>query len=276
MKTKYGALVDFSKSFTDSNGSFYAGTTEEQKDNAVEVMKFMDKNLYLVDVHTRQSPEFLTNGGVYPAHNLISKDDYGLDTLGVEGKTVSPQLTGKLYDVVKDKKSGLIVPRHVFFQNYNGEPNPRPGFEFKDVEETFGIEKLVSQEFLDGGLDYVVNAKHMFNGSAIQATDWMGNFKGVPDKEMNVFSLMKQKYGQGENLEFNIEGVVVGICIYQTASGLRQLFPKSQINVIADASTHLIYAPLGFENEDDANKAAKAMCSQVGINYLTTKEFLGK
>jgi hypothetical protein len=270
-------LVDFGKSFTDTNGSFYCGTTEGQKDNAILINKNADETIYLSDVHTRDSPEFIINGGPYPAHNLIIKDSYGLNNLGIEeNKTVSPQLTEKLYNLMKNKKSGLIVPRHVFFQNYNGEKNTKPGFKFEDIEETFNVKMLNPKEYLDGGLEYVVNAKHMFNGAALQATDWMGNFPGVPDKEMNIFSLVKQKYGQGEDLKIDITGVVMGICIYQTASGIRQILPKSEINVIADACTHLIYAPLGFDNEKDANTAAKAMCSQVGVNYLNTKEYLGK
>ncbi|MBI2666541.1 hypothetical protein HYX13_02925, partial [Candidatus Woesearchaeota archaeon] len=186
--TTIKVFVDFSESFTSPNGSFYCGTTEEQKDNAVKVAQSGDLILYLVDVHTRGSSEFIVNGGAFPAHHLIKKDHYALDQLGVEaGKTVSPQLTQKLYDLVKDKRSGLIVPRHVFFQDYNGEENPQPSFAFEDVEETFGVKRLNSKEFLDGGIEYVVNAKHMFNGTALQATNWMGDFAGVPVQEMNIF-----------------------------------------------------------------------------------------
>ena len=275
--TTIKVFVDFSESFTDPNGSFPCGTTEEQKDNAVKVWQGGDLTLYLADVHTRDSSEFIVNGGAFPAHHLIKRDQYALDQLGVEvGKTVSPQLTAKLYDLVKDKRSGLIVPRHVFFQDYNGEKNPQPAFTFAEVEETFAVQRLNSQEFLDGGIEYVVNAKHMFNGTALQATNWMGDFAGVPVQEMNIFSLMKEKYGQGKDLQFDVDGVVMGICIYQSASGIRQLFPKAKVNVIADACTHLVYAPLGIEDETMGNDVAKRMCQQIGINYLTMKEYLGK
>lgn len=274
---KINVLVDFSESFTDKNGSFYSGTTDLQKENAVEINKSADETIYLIDIHTKKSLEFAVNGGLYPVHNLINSDWKYVNDLGIEdGKSVSPQLTALLYDTVKSKKSGLIVPRHVFFQDYNGEKNFIPSFSFRDVEETFGVKKLDSQRYLDEEVEYVVNAKHMFNGAALQATDWMGNFVDIPEKEMNIFSLIKEKYGQGQDLEFDISGVVMGICIYQTATGLRQIFPKSKINVIADACTHLVYAPLGFENEGIANDAAKRMCAQVGINYLTTREYLGK
>jgi len=274
---KINVLVDFSESFTDKNGSFYSGTTDLQKLNAVEINKSADETIYLSDIHTKNSLEFAVNGGLYPAHNLINSDWKYASSLGInENQSVSPQLTAPLYDLVKSKKSGLIVPRHVFFQDYNGEENFIPSFSFREVEETFGVKKLDSQKYLDEEVRYIINAKHMFNGAALQATDWMGNFSDIPDKEMNIFSLVKEKYGQGQDLEFDISGVVMGICIYQTATGLRQIFPKSKINVIADACTHLVYAPLGFENEGVANDAAKRMCAQVGINYLTTREYLGK
>ncbi len=270
-------LVDWGKAFVNSNGSFYCGTTEEQKDNAIMIARDTDLILYLTDVHTRTSSEFIVNGGLYPAHNLIKRDQYSLEQLGVEaGKTVSPELTEKLQELVKYRKSGLIVPRHVFFQDYNGETEPKPAFTFQDVEDTFSVKKLDSKDFLEGKVDYVINAKHMFNGAALQATNWLGHVEGVPDLEMNIFSLLKQKYGQGNGLRFDITGVVMGICIYQTGSGIKQLFPKAEVNVIADACTHLVYAPLGIADEDTGNLVAKKMCQQVGINYLSTKEYFGK
>ncbi len=278
MTLKINVLVDWGNAFVDTNGSFYSGTTEEQKDRAVEVVKQSDLVIYLSDVHTRTSSEFIVNGGLYPAHNLIQKDWQNLENLGVEsGKTVSPQLTAKLQDLVKDHSSGLIVPRHVFFQDYNGGygvENAMPAFTLEEVEETFGVSRLNELSFLEGQINYVISAKHMFNGTGSQPTDFLGSFPGVPDVETSVFSLLKQKYGQGKDVEFDVTGVVMGICIYQTASGIRQLFPKATVNVIADACTHLIYAPLGIADEDTGNLVAKKMCQQVGLNYLTTDEFL--
>ncbi len=267
-------LVDWGKAFVDKEGSFYCGTTDAQKDNAVGIADIADLILYLTDVHTRTSSEFQINGGLYPVHNLIKRDQYNLEQLGVGAdKTVSPELTAKLQNMVQDRKSGLIVPRHVFFQDYNGETEPTPAFTFENVEDTFEVKRLDAKEFLEGKVDYVINAKHMFNGAALQATNWLGHVEGVPDLEMNVFSLLKQKYGQGEALRFDITGVVMGICIYQTGSGIKQLFPRAEVNVIADACTHLVYAPLGIADEDTGNLVAKKMCQQVGINYLSTDEY---
>ncbi len=273
---RINVLVDWGKAFVDANGSFYCGTTEEQKERAEEVARTGDLLVYLSDVHTRTSTEFLANGGLYPAHNLVVRDQYDLEQLGVEaGKTASPQLTGRLYDLVKDRRSGLVVPRHVFFQDYNGEASPRPAFSLEDVEETFGIRSLNEREFLDGGIGYVVNAKHMFNGVLLQSSEFAGGFPAVPEREWNIFTLLKQKYGQGRELEMDFTGVVMGICIYQCATGAKQLFPKARVNVIADACTHLVYKPLGIESEAEGNLIAKKMCQQVGVNYLSTAEFLG-
>ncbi len=272
---RINVLVDWGKSFVDPDGSFYAGTTEEQKDNAVRISRDNDMLVYLCDVHTRGSSEFAVNGGLYPAHNLIQKDQHHLSELGVEsGKIVNPQLTEKLYDLVKDKRSGLIVPRHVFFQDYDEENDPKPAFKLEDVEETFGVKRLNPQDFLEAKIDYVVNAKHMLNGAALQATGWLGHVEGIPDQEMNVFSLLKQKYGQGRKLEFNFTGVVMGICIYQSASGVKQLFPKAKVKVISDACTHLLYGPLGIADAATGNFVVKKMCQQVGVDYLSTAEYL--
>lgn len=276
---RINVLVDWGKAFVDENGSFYSGTTEGQKDRAVQVSQAADLMIYLSDVHTRTSTEFGINGGLYPAHNLIVKDQHDLDQLGVEaGKTTSPQLTEKLYDLVKDKRSGLIVPRHVFFQDYNGEAEPRPAFALEDIEETFGVKRLDERAFLDEelgrGINYIVNAKHMFNGVLLQSSEFAGEFPGVPSREKNIFTLLKQKYGQGQDLQIDFTGVVMGICVYQCATGVKQIFPKATVNVIADACTHLVYAPLGIADEDTGNLVAKKMCQQVGIHYLSTAEFL--
>ena len=183
----------------------------------------------------------------------------------------------ELKQTIENLWSSEFHPKvEALFSKFPFNPKGTAVATFAEVEETFAVQRLNSQEFLDGGIEYVVNAKHMFNGTALQATNWMGDFAGVPVQEMNIFSLMKEKYGQGKDLQFDVDGVVMGICIYQSASGIRQLFPKAKVNVIADACTHLVYAPLGIEDETMGNDVAKRMCQQIGINYLTMKEYLGK
>lgn len=271
------AWVDWGKSFVDRNGSFYCGTTEEQKDTAVRVSVGEEPvlRIYFCDVHPRTSSEFSVNGGFYQTHNLPKSHEYDLQKLGVaDGLTVSPQLTEKLYDMIKDKKSGLIVPRHVFFQDYNGG-EPKPAFMYEDVEETFGAKKLDPEELLDGSLEYVVNAKHMFNGALVQPSP-AGTFDGIPDNEENSLSILKRKYGQGEDLTFKVTGVVGGICDYQTSSGIRQVFPKSEIYLIADGITHLLVPELGLADVDTAELVLKKMCQQIGIRYVRSDEYLGR
>jgi len=276
MTYNINVLVDWGKAFVDTNGSFYCGTTEQQKDNAALIARKSDLLLYLGDVHTRSSSEFNVNGGLYPAHNLVKKDWHDLDQLGIApSKTASPELTDKIKAVANERYGGLIVPRHVFFQDYNGGEVCQPDFTFEDVEQTFGLKRLDCKEFLDGKVNYVLNAKHMNNGAALQATQWLGSVEGVPEVEMSIFSLLKQKYGLGKDLKFDITGVVMGICVYQTATGIRQLFPYAEINVIADACTHLVYPPLGISSEKQGNEVSLAMFKQMGINYISTQEYLG-
>ena len=78
---KINVLVDWGKSFVDENGSFYSGTTEEQKDNAVKINKNSDLTILLTDVHSRDNPEFIVNGGIYPTHNLVKSHQYNLEEL---------------------------------------------------------------------------------------------------------------------------------------------------------------------------------------------------
>ncbi len=269
-------LIDWGKSFVDENGSFYCGTTEEQKRTAANVASDADLWLYLPDVHTRTSSEFAVNGGLYPVHNLVRKDWRDLDKLGVEaGKTVSPELTDVLQEIVRGKPSGLLVPRHVFYQDYDGG-EAKPAFGYRDVCDTFGVEKLRAQELMDGYTKYVINAKHMFNGAALQSTAWLGkSHEMLPEDDANVFALLKRKYGQGKDLVINHTGVVTGICIYQTASGVKQIFPKAEVNIISDATTQLLVKELGFGDKEQADKAVRSMCKQVGVNYITSGEYLG-
>ncbi|MFH0948967.1 MAG: hypothetical protein V1802_00595 [Candidatus Aenigmatarchaeota archaeon] len=274
-------LVDWGKSFVDLDGNFYSGTTEKQKNTAADVIRYGNMWIFSSDVHSRTSSEFSVNGGMYPVHNLVRKDWYNLDELGVaEEKTVSPELTLKLQEVVKDKRVGLSVSRHVFFQDYDTESqsrhNIRPCFSYKDVEETFGALKLNQQEFLDGAVPYVINAKHMFNGAAVKSTKWMRNFDYIPSGDENVFTLLQQKYGLGKNLAINHTGVVMGICIYQSASGVKQMFPKAEVNIIADGATHLLIPTLGFCDEKNADDVIRSMCQQIGVNYIRSHEYLGR
>lgn len=277
-------LVDWSRAFVDKNGTLYCGTTDAHKDIAAMLMKDADLYVYVVDVHSEKSPEFLANEGKHPTHNLVGfdmpnyYDEATLKRLGIEeGKTASCRLTQKLDDIVSKLPSGLIVPRHVFLQSYDAEPlnQVKAEFSFDDAEKTFGVKRLNSGEFLGGAIKYVINAKHKYDGTGRKSTEWMGHIEGVPDMEMNVFTLLQQKYGQGRDLEFNLTGVVSGICVYRTAGGLAEDFQRAKINVIADAVTHLLVPQLGLADEDTASLVIKKMCQQLGVNYITSAQYLG-
>lgn len=276
-KLAINILTDWGVSFVNPNGSFYCGTTEEQKDNAVAVANLADLLIYLCDVHTKRSAEFTINGGLYPAHNLIRRDWDNLPEIGLaEEAEVSPELTAKLQEVVERRESGLLVPRHVYYQDYDGEINYEPSFRIEDVEETFNIKRLNPDALLDGVIQYVLNAKHMFNGAAIQQGFWQNPFQPHQAHETHVLSILKEKYGLGYDLEINITGVVMGICVYQTASGIKQWFPRAKVNIIADSCTHLVLPELGISDVDVGNLVAKKMCQQLGIGYITTAEYLGQ
>jgi hypothetical protein len=161
---------------------------------------------------------------------------------------------------------GLIVPRHVFFQDYNGGAKIDPAFTYEQVVETFKVQPLVylsylfvficifsfssASEFLEGHYKCIVNAKHMYNGAGLQSTEWMGDVKGVPRIEMNSLTLLKQVFGLGENLEIYFTGTVTGICVYQTATNTKQLFPKAKVAVVTDGCTQIFSEGLGISDAD--------------------------
>lgn len=270
-------LIDWGVSFVDPEGSFYCGTTEEQKANAAAVATTSDLIVYFSDIHTWKSAEFTVNGGLYPAHNLIMRDCHHLRELRVPAFCkISPVLTHKLQTVVANRESGLLVPRHVYFQDYDGEISFEPSFCIEDVEETFTIQRLDPDKLLDGVIQYVINAKHMFNGAALQAGFWLDPFVPLKSHESHVLSILKEKYGLGNNLEINITGVVMGICVYQTASGIKQWFPRATVNIIVDGCTHLIHPSLGIADINTGNLVAQKMCQQIGIGYITSDEYLGR
>ena len=278
---RINCLVDWGKSFVDTNGSFYCGTTDEQKGRAAQILNTNhDLTIFFSDVHSRGSWEFEQNGGPYPVHNITDKDALALSDI-VKGKTASPQLTDNLLNIVAGKKSGLWVPRSVFFQDW--PYNVKPVYSLKDVENTFGVRRLTQMDPQDWLADkmYLVNAKHLFNGAAVELTGPFSHYDGIPDNEDNLVSMLRRScdhydHPQGKGLQFDVTGVVMGICIYQTASGIFQLFPKSTVNVIADSCTQLIYEPLGFKDSESANAAVKSMCMQLsGVHYISTAEYLG-
>ncbi len=143
-------LIDWSKSFVDENGSFYCGTTEEQKRNAAQIIQLADLVISTLDLHPVTAPEHMINGGLYPVHNAVKPWRYDADFIynispdgeeqRLEDKTVSPELTAILHEAASfNRKAALMVPRGVYFQGEHDAIFCTPA----DIEETYR-QKIVS------------------------------------------------------------------------------------------------------------------------------------
>jgi len=79
-------------------------------------------------------------------------------------------------------------------------------------------------------------------------TSWNG-------EEVNVFNAalcLQFKYKTGKNVVFYVIGVVLVICVFHTAEGLKQLFLLTRVVIVLDATHLLIGDSLGLLNEDEA------------------------
>eukprot|EP01105_Mastigella_eilhardi_P019590 TRINITY_DN4626_c0_g1_i1.p2 TRINITY_DN4626_c0_g1~~TRINITY_DN4626_c0_g1_i1.p2 ORF type:complete len:285 (-),score=92.79 TRINITY_DN4626_c0_g1_i1:103-957(-) len=272
---RVNVLVDWSKAFVDEDGSFYCGATEAQKDAAAQVIGAADLVVYAVDVHTPKSAEFLPNGGVYPVHNLLLQDPSS-------ARSSSCLLTAKLQRAVEQRLSMLgkdqaaLTPRHVHFQDYQGAGSvPCPSFRREDVCKTFGVPEFGDKVRPIGAkLGYVVSPKCDFNGCSVRATQHYGSFPGVNNEDFNVFTCLNREYGLGEKLDITVTGVVLGICVYQTASNLRQLFPRANVTIVIDATKQLTGKQFGFEDEKIGEAAVRGMCAQLNVSVATSADYL--
>jgi len=277
-------LIDWSKSFVDENGSFYCGTTEEQKQNAARIIEIAHLVISTLDLHPVTAPEHSINGGLYPVHNAVKPWEYNPDfiyNISNEGKelklgdkTLSPELTEVLDNAAADdRKAGLIVPRGVYFQGENNTPFCSP----EDIEETYSRKIITQEEFLDGNFDYITAPKQYFDATRLDSDISLPDDEvpGIPDRNFNVFSLLKKRFpGERFNLVFINTGVVEGICRLHTSIGLRQMFPFDRIINIADATTPLFGVGLGYQTADESRRASSQVCQDIGIEYMSTEECL--
>ena len=137
-------------------------------------------------------------------HNLIKKDELHPSA---QGKNTSCRLTEKLQTVVQGRRAGLIVPRCVQLQDYNGGATT-PAFSISDVEYTFDMKHLDPRRFSE--YDYIVNAKSEFNGVSLYSTALFGNIAGANNEDYNAFTLLRRRFGLGDSVEFSVTGVVLG------------------------------------------------------------------
>lgn len=278
-------LIDWSKSFVDENGSFYAGTTDEQKQNAASIIRRSHLVINNMDLHPVTAPEHAVNGGLYPVHNAVKPWEYGPDfiynvtpqgdaiTLG--DKTVSPELTDILNEAVSGTQSGLLVPRGVYFQGESSDAFCTP----EDVEETFKQRLITREEFMDGHFEYIVAPKQYFDATRLDSDISLPGAKldRVPRQNFSIYSLLKMKYPPERfRLEFINTGVVEGICRLHTSIGLRQMFPFDRIINISNATTPLYGVGLGYKTADESRQASMQVCRDISIEYMTTAECLAE
>jgi len=277
-------LIDWSKSFVDENGSFYCGTTDEQKQNAARIIQQSDLVINNMDLHPVTAPEYSTNGGLYPVHNLVKPWQYTPDfiynispqgeALSLGDKTLSPQLTDILNEAaVQHQKGGIIVPRGVYFQGEYITPFCIP----EDIEQTFKQQIITSNQFIEGDYHYITAPKQYFDATRLDSDTALpsAQYKNIPQNNYNVYSLLKRKFpSQYYNLIFINTGVVEGICRLHTSIGMRQMFPFDRIINISDATTPLYGVGLGYRTADESRKASMQVCRDIGIEYMTTEECL--
>jgi hypothetical protein len=276
-------LIDWSQSFVNKNGSFYCGTTDEQKYNAAKIIRLADIVINNMDLHPVTAPEHAVNGGLYPVHNAVKPWQYGEDFiymktpegmfLELANKTLSPDLTEILSEAASPRKGGMLVPRGVYFQGENRTAFCRP----EDIEETFNYKIITRQDFLDGDYDYIVAPKQYFDATRLDSDISLPDdeMDGVPMQNFNIYSLLKRKFPSDKyDLIFINTGVVEGICRLHTSIGMRQMFPFDRIINISNATTPLYGVGLGYDTAEQSRQASSQVCRDIGIEYMTTEECL--
>jgi len=273
MKTIYiGVNVDWSKSFVDKNGGFYCGTTEEQKQVAAELMPHLDLTVNTTDFHSVKSKEFKKNGGMWPFHNVAEFRTINVRDLGLpENTTISPEQTEVIENRINKVRSGVIVPKHVYFQDGN-----EPAFTPELVEEAFGQRIIKPNEFLKDDFTYIISPKTHFDGTAIVSDYNLPRSvpERVPEQEYTVFDLIETKYPKDKfNVVYVGTGVVDNICRHYTTTGLRQKYGRRVVNIIG-ATTELYGIGLGFEDKKQVRDASERIQRDIGIEHKTLDEML--
>jgi len=268
-KVYIGVNIDWSKSFTDPNGGFYCGTTQEQKELTARLMPLMDLVIYTTDFHSVRSKEFGINGGLWPLHNVAEFLKTDPEALGLpKGASISPRQTKTIDDLVNKSKTGIIVPKHVYYQDGDA-----PTFLPRDVEQAFGEKIITPEQFIAGGFSYIIAPKIFFDATRTvsdyalpEAKEQMG--LGIPDKDFNVFSLLRKKYPANKyDLVFINTGVVENICRHYTSTGQRQLFPDSRVINPIGATTELAGIGLGFDDRNQVKDACMRISKDINVEY---------
>jgi hypothetical protein len=274
-KLYIGVNIDWSKSFVDPNGGFYCGTTDEQKALAAKLMPYLDLVINTTDFHSINSREFKINGGLWPLHNVaefrrIKVTDYGLK----EGTTISPEQTEVINKMINKTKSGIIVPKHVYFQD-----SKKLSFTPETVEEALQERIITADEFLRENFTYIISPKMHFDGTAEISQILLPQDKipRVPNLEFTVFDLIEEKYGKKREEEIEIvyvnTGVLDNICRHYTSTGLKQKYGHRVVNIIG-ATTELYGVGLGFEERHQTRLACERIQKDIGVEHKTLDEMI--
>jgi hypothetical protein len=268
-------LIDWSESFVDENGSFYCGTTDEQKRNAAEILKIAHLVVSSMDLHPLDAPEFAVNGGLYPVHNVVSPESLGPESqpLKLGDKSAGPRLTRILRDSLVNRCAGIVAPRSVYFQGAGEKPFCSP----RDIERTFAHGLISETAFLNGNFEYIIAPKKYFDATRVDSNlvTPPGTFPGIPDENYNIYSLLKLKYPAATHRLVMINtGVVEGICRLHSSIGMKQMFPDARLINISDATTALYGVGLGYRTKEESRNASMQVCRDVGIEYMTTEQCL--
>lgn len=276
-------LIDWSNSFVDKDGTFYCGTTDDQKENATKIVRLSDLVIYTTDLHPITAPEHNINGGLYPTHNAVLPEQYERDfiysitpdgkKLQLGNKTLSPKLTKIINATLENRKKGMIVPKGVYFQSGLKEPFCTP----EEIEETFNERIISPEEFVNGEVNYVIAPKQYFDATRLDSDIALPNVKlaRIPETNYNIFELIDKRFPRDKYERVHINtGVVEGICRLHTSIGLRQMFPFDRIINVADATTPLVGVGLGYETEQQSRDACMRVGKDIGIEYMTTEEVL--
>jgi len=271
-------IVDLSVSFSTDKGSFSCCTTQAARDNAAKLARAADLVVYTTDVHDNTSSEFSTNGGLFPPHHILGT--CGGDA--VPGS--SPKPVPEVVEAVASRKAMICVPRHIYFPTDASLKDGVPVLKSADVEKEFGApmapEDIAAAgaklKTCGGDVSMLYSAKNCFNGvieMPVCNCTAAGHVDGVPDKNFNAFTLLRNVYGLGKGVRFIVSGVVLSICVFQVASNLKQVFPESTVELVSDACTALPGDPVPGASWE---AIVKAMCGQIGVETTTMEAVLKK
>lgn len=275
---RVNVCIDMSNSFATPDGSFAVGTSDAEMDAAVRVLRASDIVVLPTDVHPPLCPEFVAAGGPFPAHNVVrmqQKKQQQHESEDEDPRT-SPCPAPAIAAALAGRRGAVVAPRHVFFQTHLAEASGTPDFRIADLEATFGVPWLADERQLHtGGVEYVVSCKAMFNGATVHTLRRHEgvHVENVPEDEDNAFSLLREEHGHGRGLHWLVTGCVLSICVYQTATNIKQMFPESRVSIVLDACTPLSPPADGEKTPVvDWPGVVRAMCEQIDVECTTTEQ----